>query len=141
MFIQINDGRKTYDIQNQDGEVITSVTFNPLNSNILKKCDSVAKQFDDILTSIKNMPATSAALDEKEKEAMDALNALFCADVSTPFFSILGVFSRVGDGKYFLMEVLEQLMSIVRKEHEDNTKKANKKMEEYLEGYTEGEPK
>lgn len=141
MLIQINDGRKTYDIQNQDGEIVASVTFNPSNTNILKRADSVADRLDEILKDIKNMESSSKALEEKEEEVKRALNDLFCADVSTPFFNIMGVFSRVGKGQYFVSQVLEELMNIVKDAQKADEEASNKRMEEYLADYAEGEPK
>ena len=34
--IKINDGFKTYDIQNQDGKLLGQFSFNPADTNIIK---------------------------------------------------------------------------------------------------------
>lgn len=140
MIIKINDGRKTYEIQNQDGEVIASVTFKPSDSNILRKADSVAEELERIIRSIKDIPTTSSALIQKEDEVKEKINELFSSDVTTPFFDILGAFSPIGGGKLFVEEVFEKLIGIVRDEYEQLGKE-NEKMDEYLKDYTEGESK
>lgn len=140
MFIQINDGRKTYDIQNQDGEVIASVTFRPSDSNILRKANGVADELITIISGIRDIPETSEAFIQKEEEVKDKINELFSADVTSPFFNILGAFSPVGDGKLFVEEVFEKLIKIVRAEYDRHTQ-AGKKMDEYLKEYTEDDSK
>lgn len=141
MTIQINDGRKTFDIQNQDGEIIASVTFKPADSNIISRVDGVAKELSDIIASVQNIDSTSEAFCMKENEIKSKINDLFNADVSTPFFNILGVFTPVGDGKVFCEQVIELLVGLVKTEYE-NLKKATAVMNTYLDEYeTEGEPR
>lgn len=141
MFIQINDGRKTYDIQNQDGEVVASVTFKPNDFNILRRCDAVVEDLKNIITSIKDVPANSKALTEKEDEVKTKINELFSADVSSPFFNILGAFSPVGNGRLFVEDVVEKLIGIVRDEYIKEEAKEEEKLNEYLEEYMDGESK
>lgn len=139
MIIQINDGRKTYDIQNQNGEVVASVTFKPNDFNILRKVDAVAADMEKIIESIKDIPPNSKAIAEKEDELKSKINDLFSADVSTPFFDILGAFSPVGKGRLFVEDVLEKLIGIVRSEYNNETAKEKEKLNEYLEEYVGGE--
>jgi hypothetical protein len=141
MIIQINDGRKTYDIQNQNGEVVASVTFKPNDFNILRKVDAVAADMERIIESIKDIPPNSKAIAEKEDELKSKINDLFSADVSTPFFNILGAFSPVGKGRLFVEDVLEKLIGIVRSEYDNETAREKEKLNEYIEEYVGGESK
>jgi hypothetical protein len=141
MIIQINDGSKTYDIQNQNGEIVASVTFKPNDFNILRRVDAVVEEMEKIIESIKNIPPNSKAIAEKEDELKEKIDALFSADVSTPFFNILGAFSPVGKGRFFVEDVLEKLIGIVRTEYENETAKEKEKLNEYLAEYVGGESK
>jgi hypothetical protein len=141
MIIQINDGSKTYDIQNQNGEIVASVTFKPNDFNILRRVDSVVEEMEKIIESIKDIPPSAKAISEKEDVLKNKINDLFGADVTTPFFDILGAFSPVGKGRLFVEDVLEKLIGIVRDEYENETAKEKEKLNEYLEEYVGGESK
>lgn len=141
MIIQINDGSKTYDIQNQNGEIIASVTFKPNDFNILRRVDEVVKEMEEIIESIKDIPPSAKAISEKEDELKNKINDLFGSDVTTPFFNILGAFSPVGKGRLFVEDVMEKLIGIVRNEYENETAKEKEKLNEYLEEYVGGESK
>jgi hypothetical protein len=141
MIIQINDGRKTYDIQNQNGEIVASVTFKPNDFNILRRVDAVVEEMEKIIESIKDIPPSAKAISEKEDVLKNKINDLFGADVTTPFFDILGAFSPVGKGRLFVEDVLEKLIGIVRDEYENETAKEKEKLNEYLEEYVGGESK
>ena len=141
MIIQINDGSKTYDIQNQNGEIVASVTFKPNDFNILRRVDAVVADMEKIIDSIKNVPSNSKAISEKEDELKNKINDLFGSDVTTPFFNILGAFSPVGKGRLFVEDVMEKLIGIVRNEYENETAKEKEKLNEYLEEYVGGESK
>lgn len=141
MIIQINDGSKTYDIQNQNGEVVASVTFKPNDFNILRRVDAVVEDMEKIIESIKDIPPSAKAISEKEDVLKNKINDLFGTDVTTPFFNILGAFSPVGKGRLFVEDVLEKLIGIVRNEYENETAKEKEKLNEYLEEYVGGESK
>lgn len=141
MIIQINDGSKTYDIQNQNGEIVASVTFKPNDFNILRRVDAVVEEMEKIIESIKDIPPSAKAISEKEDVLKNKINDLFGADVTTPFFDILGAFSPVGKGRLFVEDVLEKLIGIVRSEYDNETAKEKEKLNEYLEEYVGGESK
>ncbi len=141
MIIQINDGSKTYDIQNQNGEIVASVNFKPNDFNILRRVDAVVEEMEKIIESIKDIPPSAKAISEKEDVLKNKINDLFGADVTTPFFNILGAFSPVGKGRLFVEDVLEKLIGIVRSEYDNETAKEKEKLNEYLEEYVGGESK
>ena len=141
MIIQINDGSKTYDIQNQNGEIVASVTFKPNDFNILRRVDAVVEEMEKIIESIKDIPPSAKAISEKEDVLKNKINDLFGTDVTTPFFDILGAFSPVGKGRLFVEDVLEKLIGIVRSEYDNETAKEKEKLNEYLEEYVGGESK
>ena len=141
MIIQINDGSKTYDIQNQNGEIVASVTFKPNDFNILRRVDAVVEEMEKIIESIKDIPPSAKAISEKEDVLKNKINDLFGTDVTTPFFDILGAFFPVGKGRLVVEDVLEKLIGIVRSEYDNETAKEKEKLNEYLEEYVGGESK
>ena len=142
MNIKINDGKKTYNIQNQDGEIVGAVTFDPTDTNILKRIDPFFEELDVMFDDLKKVDRDGfeTVLTEKENAIKEKINAFFNADVVSPFEKIRGLFSPDG-GKYFIENVLISLVGIVNEEYAKETKAAESRMAEYLEEYTEGAEK
>lgn len=132
MFINIHDGKKTYEIKNQNGEVIGSVTFNPTDTNILRKCDSVLNEIFDFQKIIDNNPDSLIQAEENIKKT---INDLFGSDVSTPFFAIVGPLTVLEDGKCFAEKVVESLVEKSKEEMKKHGETAKNRMDEYLEDY------
>lgn len=142
MNIKINDGRKTYNIQNQDGDIVGAVTFDPTDTNILRRKDAFLSETERLMEELKSIDKNSPEniVSEKEDAIKEKVNAFFNADVVTPFEKIRGLFSP-SCGSYFIYEVLNGLFGIVSEAYAKETKAAENRMAEYLEEYTEGAEK
>lgn len=140
MIIQINDGRKTYDIQNQDGEIVGRVCFDPTNINVITKTDEFLENIKRILNEVSNISKSDGigAISEKEMLLRETINDFFDSDVVTPFSNIRGLLSPAGPGKFFAETVLESLFNIVNEEYE-KSKRDNEYMNEYLAEYVDGD--
>ena len=50
--IIINDGLKTYDIENQDGKLLGQFSFNPSDTNIIHRYNDVVKSLEEFAKQI-----------------------------------------------------------------------------------------
>ena len=53
--IKINDGFKTYDIVNQDNKLLGQFSFNPSDTNIIKRYNDAIEQFEKVFDEFKGM--------------------------------------------------------------------------------------
>lgn len=133
--ITINDGLKTYEIKNQKGELLSEISFNPNDSDLmerysegLKKLKSKENEFyKDGKQSIEDMIAEN----EFVKQTIDEI---FNAPVSEKFFSIMGVRSII-NGKFYFEFVLEALGRIIKEEGNKQKMAMKKRIEKYGKRY------
>lgn len=141
MFIQIDDGKKRYEIKNQEGIVVGEVVFDPTDTNILRRKQQFLDELNIIFSELQKIsedenPDIVAEYEDKVKEKV---NAFFNAEVVEPFEKIRGIFSSVGHGEYFIERVLKGLFDVVNDEYKKATAEASNRMNDYLDEYTEGE--
>lgn len=136
--IKISDGFKTYDIVNQDGKLLGQFSFNPSDVNIIYRYEEVVKSLQTI----------GQEMEEKEKElglkealsAMDVIvyekiNYLLNADVAKEFFSIMGPFTPLESGEYFVETVLGAIGHVIEMETGKRTKKMDAKIKKHTSKY------
>ena len=112
--ITLNDGLKTYEIKNQNGELLAKFSFNPTDSDLLRRYNN----------GIKNLELKEKELAQKGEQTIEdvieednyikkTIDEIFNAPVSDSFFSIMGVRSLVG-GRLFFEFVIETLGNIIK---------------------------
>ena len=107
--IKINDGFKTYDIQNQDGKLLGQFSFNPSDTNIIKRYNDAVEKFSSIFDEIKEMgeePDTTELFEKLDKKTYELIDGIFNADVSSNFFNVMGPFSPLASGEFFVASVI-----------------------------------
>lgn len=130
--ISINSGLKTYDIQNQDGEVIGQFTFNPFDTGLIYR---VGVFEEKLKRALQKKIKDAKGLGELEALIKKEIDRLFKAPVSKTFFGIMGPLSPMPGGECFAEVVVGELVTIVKAEREAVLKKDVEKMEEYLKDY------
>lgn len=136
--IKITDGFKTYDIVNQEGKLLGQFSFNPSDVNIIHRHTEVVKSLQNIEQEMKT----------KEKEvgleeaiiAMDAVvyekvNYLLNSDVAKDFFSIMGPFTPLESGEYFIETVLNVIGRVIESETGTRVKKMENKIKKHTAKY------
>ena len=116
MKLQVETGAVTVELEDENGAALGSFSFNPADSNILKRYGAVADHFNGL------------TLDQTEDDArqMEQMNAL-ADDIAGQFDYLLGggvsegIFGKCGpltvtkNGDFFFEQVLEQIGSLVEK--------------------------
>ena len=117
--IKIDDGFKTYDIVNQDDKLLGQFSFNPSDTDIVKRYNKAVNDFQTVFEEIGNIKDESnieevlAKLDEKTAMFIDSI---FNANVSKNFFSIMGPFSPLASGQFFVESVIEAIGQAIQAE-------------------------
>lgn len=136
--IKIDDGLKTYDIQNLDGKVLGSFSFNPSDTNIIHRHAEVVEALEKLELDI-STNEEEINLDEAfkafEKVVYEKINYLLNADVAKDFFSIMGPFSPLASGQFFVESVINAIGQAIQAETGERVKKINSKINKHTSKY------
>lgn len=136
--IKINDGYKTYDIVNQDDKLLGQFSFNPSDTNIIKRHAEVVEALEKLELDIsvkENEKGLYEALKEVEAVVYEKINYLLDADVAEKFFSIMGPFSPLASGQFFIETVIDAIGQAINAETGERVKKINSKIKKHTSKY------
>ena len=131
--IVIDDGLKTYDIVNKQGEVLGQFSFNPSDTNIVHRYEKIYTELSALEPS--ESGDSLEALKELERVAQEKIDYLLGAKVSENFFAIAGAFSPLESGKYYIESVLDAIAQAIMAETGERVKKINKKVQKHTGKY------
>lgn len=133
--IKINDGTKTYEIVNQDDEVLGTFTFNPSDSNIIKRYDAVVEALQAYADEAQGEVLTQEKFNEAQDKITAMMDDLVKGDVKGSFFSICGPLTPMENGNLFVQTVLEGIGAVIEHETKQRIKKIDEKTAKYLAEY------
>ena len=136
--VTIDDGLKTYDIQNKEGKILGQFSFNPGDTGIVKRYNKALENFEKVFSEIDKIEDDAEleqyidALDAKVYEFVDSI---FDADIASNFFSIMGPFSLLESGSFFVENVLDVIGSVIQSETGERVQKLDKKIKKHTAKY------
>lgn len=136
--IKINDGYKTYDIVNQDDKLLGSFSFNPSDTNIIHRHAEVVEALEKLeldISAKKDETSLDEAFKAVEAVVYEKINYLLNADVAENFFSIMGPFSPLASGQYFIETVIDAIGQAISAETGARVKKINSKIQKHTSKY------
>lgn len=136
--IKIDDGYKTYDIVNQDDKLLGQFSFNPSDTNIIHRHAEVVEALEKLEMDISSKveeKSLNEAFKEIETVVYEKINYLLDADVSEKFFSIMGPFSPLASGQFFIETVLDAIGQAISAETGARVKKINSKIQKHTSKY------
>lgn len=136
--IKINDGYKTYDIVNQDDKLLGSFSFNPSDTNIIHRHAEVVEALEKLeldISAKKDETSLDEAFKAVEAVVYEKINYLLNADVAENFFSIMGPFSPLASGQYFIESVIDAIGQAISAETGARVKKINSKIQKHTSKY------
>ena len=135
--IKIEDSVKTYDLVNSQGELLCQISFNPSDVNILKRHAEIQKDLEKLKLSLKDSSGKNTAEEFEQLDSIiyEKIDYLLNAHVSEKIFSIMGPFSPLTSGQFFMEHILEVIAGIIEKETGEKTKKMRAKIDKYTKKY------
>lgn len=134
----IDDGLKTYDIENKEGKLLGQFSFNPSDVKILERYSEVEEaigKFHLNITEEMNEKLLEKAYKEAEDFLSEKINYLLGAEVAQNFFSIMGAFSPLASGQFFFESVLDAIAYAIQEETGERVKKINSKIKKHTAKY------
>ena len=134
--ITLNTGDVTYAINNEFGETIGTIRFNPADVDLVRRCERVAEFFRDNAFPKNGTTEQFYEYTDKIKEQFDfVLNR----KVSDEIFKVCNPLTLLADGTYFYVSVLDAIMDIVRTETKKRAEESARRVEEAVAELTENE--
>lgn len=135
--IKVDDGLKTYDIVNQNDELLGQLTFNPLDTNIVERHKEVMRQLQKLKTEFRKTKKATLADDlaRIDKIVYEKIDYLLNAEVAGTLFSIMGPFSLLSNGQFFVENVMAAIGQIINEESKKKSKTVEGKIRKYTEKY------
>ena len=136
--IKVVDGSKTYDLVNQEGKLLGQLTFNPSDTNILERHAEVMKQLNKLKEDFgKTVRKTTVNEDiaEIDRIVYEKIDYLLNADVSKTLFSIMGPFSPLANGQFFVENVMDAIGNVIQADTEKQSKKIRQKIDKHTAKY------
>ena len=131
----IDDGRKQYEIRNKKGELLGELSFNPSDTNMIKRYDEVIANINRLTEKIPNDAKIDEALKIAESEIAEQVNYLFGENVAETFFNITGPLSPLASGRFFFEVALDVVAKAIEKETGSRMQRANAKINKYAAKY------
>lgn len=145
--IIIDDGLKTYELVNKDKKVLGVIAFNPSDVNITHRYKKVVQELENMdvdtkkkaktedVTAEETIESIIEAVDEMDKIAYEKMDYLMNAPVSETLFSIMGPYSPMASGQYFIEYIMEVIANIITQETGVRVKKMNKSIQKHTSKY------
>lgn len=136
--IKISDGFKTFDIVNQDGKLIGQFSFNPSDVNIVHRHAEVVKSLQNIGQEMeikKEELGLEEAIRAIDAVVYEKINYLLNSDAAKDFFSIMGPFTPLENGQYFIQTVLDAIGQVIQSETGKRVEKMNAKIKKHTTKY------
>ena len=124
--IKIDSNVKNYDFVDSDGNVLVTISFNPSDINIVRRYEETMRALTEVKFKFSNRSAKTdlaKLLDEVDAITYEKIDYLLNAKVSDKIFSIMGPFSPLESGKFFVEIVMDAIGQIIKTE---NKKRADK---------------
>ena len=133
--ITINTGFKTYDLVNEKDELLGQISFNPSDVNITQRYKKVVDDLEKM--DVGEKPSNEAddlieSIRKVDEIIYEKINYLTNADIAATLFSIMGPFSPMPTGQYFVEYIMEMIGNIITQE----TGARVKKMSEHIQKHT-----
>lgn len=135
---QLGVKQKKYDIVDLDGNVLGQFSFNPSDTNLKQRYKEVSKELNEIGTELEKKKQDNPGFDELDiydSIVYEKINYLLAADVAKHFFSIMGPFSLLEEGGFFVESVLSGLGNLIQEEMEKRKSKTEEKIRQHTEKY------
>lgn len=129
----IDSGLCTYEIKDADGRSFGSFTFNPSDTDIIKRYEKVAKTLENL--EILDPAEGENPFKELDQVIYKEIDYLLNGNVSEAFFSIMGPFSPLASGQLFVESVIDAIGQAIQAETGERMKKIAGKISKHTAKY------
>ena len=130
--IRIDDGLKTFEIVNKDGDHILDISLNPSDTGIIARVNAVVEALNAYKPDGDDAEKAITEMDELLIQKMDDL---LMADTRGTLFSKCAPLSMLDNGNTYIEEILNNLTPALEKITKTRAAKMEKRMAKYTAAY------
>lgn len=124
--IKIKTGDVSYELKNEHGEQIGTITFNPADYDLIRRAEDVEKWFSE-------MKIGSVVSMDEFFEITDKIKAQFdylCnRNVSGEIFKVCNPLTSLADGTFYFEQILSIILDLVTSETKKRMKASEKRID------------
>lgn len=134
--VLIDSGLCTYDIKDKEGRLFGQFTFNPSDTDIVKRHEKVVAAFENMEIPDMSEDNLADGLDKIDKFIYEQIDYLLDSkEVAETFFSIMGPLSPLESGQFFVESVLDAIGQAIQNETGERVKKIAGKIRKHTSKY------
>lgn len=136
MELTVDTGVRTYIIKNTQGRQIGELVFNPTDTDIISRYETVIGRIGEIETLIRDNPGAQGVMlvSDKIKQEIDYI---INGDSTAAFFNEQSPLTTI-NGKFYFENVLETIAKVITREFNIEVNKTKKRMQRYTGSYMPG---
>lgn len=132
----VDSGLCTYDIKDKEGRLLGQFTFNPSDTDIVKRHEKVVSAFEKMEIPDMNGNNLAKGLEKIDSFIYEQINYLLDSkEVAESFFSIMGPLSPLASGQFFVESVLDAIGQAIQNETGERVKKISGKIRKHTSKY------
>ena len=132
----VDSGLCTYDIKDKEGRLLGQFTFNPSDTDIVKRHEKVVSAFEKMEIPDMNGENLVKGLEKIDSFIYEQINYLLDSkEVAESFFSIMGPLSPLASGQFFVESVLDAIGKAIQMETGERVKKISGKIRKHTSKY------
>lgn len=132
----VDSGLCTYDIKDKEGRLLGQFTFNPSDTDIVKRHEKVVSAFEKMEIPDMNGNNLAKGLEKVDSFIYEQINYLLDSeDAAESFFSIMGPLSPLASGQFFVESVLDAIGQAIQMETGERVKKISGKIRKHTSKY------
>ena len=135
--IIIDDGLKTFELVNKNKEVLGEISFNPTDVNIAKRYEEVVGQLEKLNVNINTEDPEEITKELKRLDEIvyEKVNYLVDADIADTLFAIMGPFSLMHSGQFYIEYIMEVIGKIISHEAGARVKRMTRRIQKHTNKY------
>ena len=136
--INFDKGFKTYELVDKDKKILGVISFNPSDADITQRYKKVVEELEKMDFEVKKGDKTEDFIEligQLNEIVYEKVDYLVNANVAETFFSIMGPFSLMPSGQYFVEYVMEVIGNIITQETGARVKKMSKRIQKHTKKY------
>lgn len=133
--IKIETGIKVYEIENENGELLGTIKFNPNDINNLKRLDEFEQKSYDIDAYVRENAKEDITEDEAkeiileaDRRYKEAFDIMFGTGSSKAVFGSQNVFNEL-NGKTYVERFIDAILPVIKADADARNEKVNKYLE------------
>ena len=136
MELTVDTSVRTYIIKNTQGRQIGELVFNPTDTDIISRYETVIDRIGEIETLIRDNPGAQGVMlvSDKIKQEIDYI---INGDSTAAFFKEQSPLTTI-NGKFYFENVLETIAKVITREFNLEVNKTKKRMQRYTGSYMPG---